>query len=152
MTWSCKCAPSGKTFPIDNCDNCNIENCPPCPEGRTCDIGCISEPSESDSSTFNGFPIILFIILFVIQMALFLIMLVISIIILKKLTKQKKISQPMTIFIICILLLWILVGWYPFVGLALFIILLICILSLTSTNSKKRNTKGKSKVIIIKKY
>ena len=133
MTWLCECTPSGKTFPIDDCKNCNIENCPTCPEGSICDVSCVSDPKEKpEPSTFNGFPIVFFMILFVIQMSLFIIMLVFSIIILKKLTKEKKISKSMTTTIISILLLWILVGWYPFVGIALFIILLICILSLKS--------------------
>ena len=137
MSWLCIFSPSGQTTYIDKCENCKIENCPPCPEGAVCNVSCISDPNNKpESSTFNGFPIVLFIILFVIQMSLFIIMLVVTIIILKKLTKEKKISKAMTVFIVCILLLWVLVGWYPFVGIGLFLILLVCIISLTSSKQE----------------
>ncbi len=107
MSYYCVCEPSKAKTATKDC--------------ATCMSFCNSDYSCVQDESFSGITLIQFTILFIIQMLLFVIMLVVSIVCLR----QHSFRPRWFLYTVTgLLLLWLLIGWFPGVGLVLWITLI----------------------------
>ena len=121
MSYKCACinangSSTGSTITVTNCSQCqNI-----CGMNYSCSL-------KDDDSTqeFAGITMGVFIALVVIQLLLWAVMIIFSVIVLKKCKGNPKWLNPT---VITLLVLWLLCGWFPGIGFALFVALLIILI------------------------
>lgn len=121
MSYKCTCLdpsglPTGTTATVSNCFQCSNT----CGVNYNCDL-------KEDNSTqeFAGITLGVFIALVVIQLLLWAVMIIFSVIVLKKCKGNPKWLNPT---VITLLVLWLLCGWFPGIGFALFVALLIILI------------------------
>lgn len=127
MSWKCTCN-NGNISTVNNCSDCGI-NCQNS-GGYTCE-------NIQEQQMLLGITYTVFIIFVIIQILLWIFMIFFTLSVLKKCNGKIPWLAPVCI---TLLVLWICVGWFPGVGLALFIALLV-ILLVFSEKCKKRGKK-----------
>lgn len=130
MSFKCTCD-NGNVSTVDNCDSCAIQ----CfgTQGYTCE-------DIKEQQMLLGITYTVFIIFVIIQILLWIFMIFFTVTVLKKCNGKIPWLAPVCI---TLLVLWICIGWFPGVGLVLFIALLV-ILLVFEGKCKKR---GKKKII-----
>ena len=121
MSYECTCLdssgfPTGFTATVSDCFQCSNT----CGNYYSCNL------KEDDSSNeFAGITLGVFIALVVIQLVLWAVMIIFSVIVLKKCKGNPKWLNPT---VITLLVLWLICGWFPGIGFALFVALLIILI------------------------
>lgn len=113
MSYTCSCLTNNKSSVLDDCSKCQ----------EFCESN--NYQCTDNNNTFSGVPYITFVVLVVIQIALLVFMIAFSIVVIKKCKGKPSWLNPT---IITLLILWLLIGWFPGIGLALFIALLIILI------------------------
>lgn len=118
MSYKCSCLDdmgnvTGPTITVSSCDECS------------CSSGKVQCEQNTDGDNFAGISLGVFIAIVVIQLALWAIMIIFSVIVMKKCKGNPKWLNPT---VITLLVLWLIMGWFPGIGFALFIALLVILI------------------------
>jgi len=111
MSVKCVC-PNGNTYIKSFCSDCQQ------------DCTCIEEPT-SEQKAVLGLGLAVFLVFLIIQILLLIFMIWFSI---HVMTKCKGNPTWLNPTVIALLILWVIIGWFPGIGIALFIALLVILI------------------------
>lgn len=125
MTFTCMCLDDGTTKTVDQCSDCI------CTPGTR--SSCTLDPQTS-TNLVVGVTLSLFLVFLVISIVLLVLMIWFAVVVMKRCKGKPGWLNPT---VITLLILWLLLGWVPGIGLVFFIALLILLIVYYNRCKKK---------------
>lgn len=119
MTFTCVCTTTGDSKTVNNCNECT-NFC------KNQSMTCVPDPDPNPTvNAVLGVSVAIFVTFFIISILLLVFMIWFSVVVMKKCKGKPAWLNPT---VITLLILWLLMGWFPGVGLAFFIALLVILI------------------------